>query len=1036
MKSVKYHNQYTELKDFKGLRVAVLATESAKGEVGGAERFYQGLLGGLLEIGCVAEIIPVIADESSFEQIGNNYQYCRDLDLTRFDAVISTKTPTFAVNHPNHVMYLVHTVRVFDDMFSESFPGNDPVRMAERAILHQWDFEAISKAKAKFTIGHEVSNRLYRWRGIHSEVIHPPLGVNGFRQGQTGNYFFLPGRLHPWKRVDLAIKAVKASKLPMRLVISGIGEAESDLKALAAGDNRIEFVGRLSDEELLAYYADSLAVAFVPKKEDYGYVTLEGFASGKPVITCSDSGEPTYFVKHKETGLICEPTAESLRDGFEWLFNNTSQAAAMGQQGYDVIQGMSWATVGKQLISAAMAPDVALKQEAANVLITDMQPIDPPIGGGRLRLLGLYHNLGTDIKATYVGSYDWPGEKYRKHQLSPGLEEINVPLSDEHHLAAQQWATQAGGKTVIDVVFSQQGHLSPNYLNEVIENIKRADVVVFSHPWVYPLIEPNLLQGKVVVYDSQNVEGYLRAQLFDESNEAELAAIRQVISDEYQLGLRADVILACSQEDLLRFNRVYEFSPEKMRVVPNGVMAFKNDVPGEAERVKAKKALGFTSDDKIAIFIGSAYGPNVEAAHFIMGSLAAVVPDVTFVIAGGVGAAVEKVSHGNVRVTGMLSEEDKALWLSAADMAVNPMFSGSGTNIKMFDFMSMAMPTVTTQIGARGIDTGGLNAMLVVEPTDQAFATAIRSLFDAETSKAIGAAARVCVENSYAWERISDVVGKMFSSRAQLANQPQPHFSVVIPSYERPDQLHELVGYLQKQIERDFEVIIIDQSEKPWSERERDFGFPLCYYHSPVKGAVRARNTGAMLAQGKVIAFTDDDCRPGPNWLANARKYFELEGVVGIEGMITSDHLGDDNWRPVTNVGFENIGFMTANLLVRSSVFNYLGGFDLQFDHPHFREDTDFGWRMQQLGAVPYARDVDVFHPAQLRSKERESAVIRARFFQKDVLLYRKHPDKYHELFLQERHYAITSGFKENLLLGFDRENEPVPQWMAALLDA
>ena len=950
---MNYCNQYSELEQFKGLRVAVLTTESAQGEVGGAERFYQGLLSGLNEIGCEAEIIPVIADESSFEQIGMNYQNCRDLDLSRFDAVVSTKTPTFAVDHPNHVMYLVHTVRVFDDMFYETFPGHDPIRLAERAMLHQWDFEAMSKVKAKFTIGHEVSKRLYRWRGIHSDVIHPPLGVNGFRQGKTGDYFFLPGRLHPWKRVDLAINAIKASSLPLRLVIAGTGEAEQELKALAAGDSRIEFVGRLSDEELLDYYANALAIAFVPKKEDYGYVTLEGFASGKPVITCTDSGEPTYFVEHQETGLITDPTPESLCGGFEWLFNNKALAAEMGQRGYEAIQGMSWATVGKQLISAAMAPQVTLKQLPLNVVVADMQPIDPPIGGGRLRLLGLYHNLGQEVKATYVGSYDWPGEKYRRHQLSPGLEEIDIPLSQEHHLAAQEWAAQANGKTVIDVVFSQQGHLSPDYLAGVIEKIKLAEVVVFSHPWVYPLIDPSLLQGKVVVYDSQNVEGYLRAQLFDESNAAELAAIRQVIADEYLLGQRADLILACSHEDLLRFNRIYEFSPEKMRVVPNGVMAFAHPVPSDEERAAAKVSLNYSADDKLAIFIGSAYGPNVEAAKFIVDELASTVPEVSFIIAGGVGSVVENNNRKNVRVTGMLSEEDKALWLTAADIAVNPMFSGSGTNIKMFDFMSMAMPTVTTKIGARGIDTGGLNAMLIVEPTKEAFASAIHALFDNEYRNKVGVAARACVESSYAWERISDGVGKMLSSRAQLANQPQPYFSVVIPSYERPDQLLDLINYLQKQIERDFEVVIIDQSEKPWSERESDFGFPLCYYHSPVKGAVRARNTGAMLAQGKVIAFTDDDCRPGPNWLANARKYFEIEGVVGVEGIITSDHHGDENWRPVTNVGFESIGFMTANLMVRSAVFHYLGGFDLQFDHPHFREDTDFGWRMQQLGMVP-----------------------------------------------------------------------------------
>lgn len=111
-------------------------------------------------------------------------------------------------------------------------------------------------------------------------------------------------------------------------------------------------------------------------------------------------------------------------------------------------------------------------------------------------MLGLYHNLGQEVKATYVGSYDWPGEKYRRHHLSPNLEEIDIPLSQEHHLAAQEWGAQANGKTVIDVVFSQQGHLSPDYLAGVIENIKQAEVVVFSHPWVYPLIDPACSRAK------------------------------------------------------------------------------------------------------------------------------------------------------------------------------------------------------------------------------------------------------------------------------------------------------------------------------------------------------------------------------------------------------------------------------------------------------------------------------------------------------------------------------------------------------------
>jgi len=258
---------------------------------------------------------------------------------------------------------------------------------------------------------------------------------------------------------------------------------------------------------------------------------------------------------------------------------------------------------------------------------------------------------------------------------------------------------------------------------------------------------------------------------------------------------------------------------------------------------------------------------------------------------------------------------------------------------------------------------------------------------------------------------------------------------VIVPTYERHDQLDQLVECLRKQIERDFEVVIVDQSATRWLGADRVHGFPLTYFHSPVKGAVRARNVGAMLAQGSILAFVDDDCQPEEFWLINARPYFYDKEVVGIEGLIYSDHLDDPDWRPVSNVGFEGLGFMTANLFVRSSIFQFLGAFDLRFDNPHFREDTDFGWRMSEIGRVPYAKDVKVFHPAQPRSKERESSLVRTRFFQKDALLYMKHPHKYRQLYMAERHFANTNGFVENLVKGFQDIGVSVPEWMLATFD-
>ncbi len=253
---------------------------------------------------------------------------------------------------------------------------------------------------------------------------------------------------------------------------------------------------------------------------------------------------------------------------------------------------------------------------------------------------------------------------------------------------------------------------------------------------------------------------------------------------------------------------------------------------------------------------------------------------------------------------------------------------------------------------------------------------------------------------------------------------------MVIPTYERHEQVDKLMSRLTRQVERDFEIIIVDQSGTPWPGRHHDYGVPVTYFHTRVKGAVMARNTGAALAAGEIIAFTDDDCLPDSEWLLNARPYFDNPAVVGIEGRVTSDHPGDPAFRPVTNVGFTGLGFMTANLLVRSAAFQLLGGFDLQFDHPHFREDTDFGWRMQDCGAVPYAGDVSVFHPAQPRARERESLAARASFFRKDARLYRKHPDRYRDLFFRERHFDSYPGFARYLMAGFREIQETPPSWI------
>ena len=671
-----------------------------------------------------------------------------------------------------------------------------------------------------------------------------------------------------------------------------------------------------------------------------------------------------------------------------------------------------------------MSADIPLE-----VTVLDMQPIDPPTGGGRLRLLGLYHRLGPQARAKYVGTYDWPGPEFRRQKLSDCLEETLVPLSQEHFAAASRRAAELGGRGVIDLTFHRLAALSPDYVAAAREAAAGADVVVFSHPWIYPLVRDVLdRERQVLVYDAHNVEGLLRAALFDDGG-AGTQLIREVVGVEAALCRAADMVLACSHEDSDAFRRIYGISAAKLRIAPNGSFteAIRPLNGDSRQKLRAQFGIG---ERPVALFLGTNYGPNIDAAQFIGRTLAPQLPEIEFVVVGSVGDALP--DSAAVRATGAVSEADKRAWLQLADIAINPMFGGSGTNIKMLEYMSAGLPVVTTPVGARGIETG-VPAFVMAEKEE--FASTLSSVAgDAERRHSLGSAARTEAERHYSWERISPHVGHMLSRRARN-HRRNPFFSIVVPTYARPAKLLRLVELIASQTCSDFELIVVDQSPQPWPDRDRVTGMNLCYIHTDVRGAVTARNAGASVATGTVLAFTDDDCEPNPDWLGAARREFERAEIAGLEGLILSDRLDDPDWRAVTNTGAEGVCFMTANLFVRSDVFHAVGGFDIRFDNPHFREDTDLGWRAQKLGSIPFSRDAWVYHPPQPRSLERESLAERSRFFEKDALLLRKHPQKYCELFERESQWRHNPYFWDHFLRGLRKWNVEMPPSIAAHME-
>lgn len=334
-------------------RIAVLAPGPVEGELGGADRFFRGLTQALRDQGADAELLAVRNDEAGFKAIQASYLRCWGLDLSRFDGVISSKAPSFAVRHPNHVCYLMHTMRVFYDMFDREFPDASFFMRQQRRFIQKLDTALLadSRMRKRLCIGTEVRDRLLAYNGLSAEVLHHPSTLNGLHEGPF-QHFFLPGRLHRWKRVDIAIKAFRQTNIPRQLVISGSGEDEAHFRAVAGDDPRIRFVGTLTEASLADCYSNSLAVVFVPQREDLGLVTFEAFLSGKPVLTMNDSGEPANIVQDGVSGYICPPDPQALAQKMIALHHNPQAAAQMGRAGRDSVSHITWENVAGRLMDA------------------------------------------------------------------------------------------------------------------------------------------------------------------------------------------------------------------------------------------------------------------------------------------------------------------------------------------------------------------------------------------------------------------------------------------------------------------------------------------------------------------------------------------------------------------------------------------------------------------------------------------------------------------------------------------------------------
>lgn len=288
----------------------------------------------------------------------------RALDLTEtggepVDAVIPTRFPSYAVRHPNKVVWVIHQYRQAYDQFGTPYSDFTASREDRRAreVIAEIDRVSLSEARRVFANSKTVAERLQKYNGIRSEPLyHPPPLAGRYRGGPPGDYALTVGRLDSWKRPDLVVSSL-AHAPAARLVVLGRGPEEERLRRLAKElgiADRVRWITDEIDEEgLLDLYANARLVIVAAEGEDLGYVPLEAFLSGKAVLTTSDAGGPLEFVVDGETGFVVPPRPEALGAALRLAWERPDALARLGEKGRRRVSELSWDRTVSVLLGAA-----------------------------------------------------------------------------------------------------------------------------------------------------------------------------------------------------------------------------------------------------------------------------------------------------------------------------------------------------------------------------------------------------------------------------------------------------------------------------------------------------------------------------------------------------------------------------------------------------------------------------------------------------------------------------------------------------------